>query len=92
MKLPVQHNRADNRFEIEVEGSLAFLEYAERNGVMILQHTLVPTALRGQGLAASLTQFAIETARQEKKKIDPLCSYAAAFFQKHPEYADIRFG
>lgn len=89
-KPQVRHNQVLRRFEIEHEGSTAFLDYAEQGDVMILLHTFVPTALRGQGLAAILTQAAIETARQEKKKIDPQCSYAAAFLEKHPEYADIR--
>ena len=86
----VRHNQALRRFEIELNGSTAFLDYAEQAGVMILLHTFVPTALRGQGLAASLTQAAIKAAQQQKKRIDPQCSYAAAFLAKHPEYADVR--
>ena len=90
MKTPVRQNRALNRFEFEAEGLTAFLEYTELGDVLILKHTLVPSVLRGRGIAGVLTQSAIETARRGKKKIDPQCSYAAAYFKKHAEYADLR--
>lgn len=89
MKDSVLHNRTLGRFEIEAQGSTALLEYYVRDGVMVVNHTFVPTGLRGQGLAGILTQVAIETARRERKKIDPQCSYVAAYFKKHPEYTDV---
>ena len=89
MKNHVRNNRGLSRFEIDVDGSTALLEYSDQDGVMFVTHTFVPPALRGQGLAGILTQFAIQTARQEQKKIDPHCSYAAAYFQQHPEFADV---
>ena len=89
MKTPVRNNRGLSRFEIDVDGSTALLEYSDQDGVMVVTHTFVPPALRGQGLAGILTQFAIQPARQEQKSSDPHCSYAAAYIQKPPEFADV---
>jgi len=90
--LSVRHNRARKRFETESEGLTAFLEYSERDGVWILTHTFVSKALRGRGIAGILTQSAIEIAERENRKVDPQCSYAAAYLQKHPEYGHLRAG
>lgn len=88
----VRHNRALHRFEIEREGLVALLDYTERDDTWVLTHTLVPPAWRGRGMAETLTRFALETARKEKRQVDPVCSYAVTFLQRHPEYADLRGG
>lgn len=92
MRPSVRNNRALNRFEIEFDGLISALEYSDQNGVLTLEHTFVPPVLRGRGIAAILTKFAIQTALQEKMKIDPQCSYAAVFLKRHPEYAKVRMG
>ena len=51
---------------------------------------VVPPALRGQGIAARLVEALIEDARSEGFKIIPTCSYVAAQFDRHPEWADLR--
>ena len=32
---------------------------------------------------------ALEYARAESLKVEPACSYAAAFMERHPQYADL---
>ncbi|MDB5622748.1 MAG: N-acetyltransferase [Devosia sp.] len=60
------------------------------NGAMVIDHTGVPRQFEGQGIAARLVNAAIGDARAEGFKITPLCSYVAAQFRRHPEWADLR--
>lgn len=59
-------------------------------GTIAFDHTYVPRAHRGQGIAESLVDAGIADARAEGQKIVPLCSYVAAQFQRHPEWANLR--
>lgn len=66
------------------------LTWTLRHGARDAEHTVVPPALRGQGIAARLVDALIEDARSEGFKIIPTCSYVAAQFDRHPEWADLR--
>ena len=46
-------------------------------------------ALEGRGLAAALVREALAYARREGLKVEPLCSYAAGYMQRHPETHDL---
>lgn len=52
-------------------------------------HTGVPVALRGRGLAASLVERLVEDARAEGFRIRPACSYVEAQRRRHPEWSDV---
>jgi predicted GNAT family acetyltransferase len=56
---------------------------------IIIDHTHVPDAFRGQGVGVRLVSRAVEDAREAGKKILPLCPFAAAQFKRHPEWADV---
>lgn len=56
---------------------------------IIIDHTGVPDAFRGQGIGARLVTRAVEDARGAGKTILPLCPFAAAQFKRHPEWADV---
>ena len=56
---------------------------------IIIDHTGVPDAFRGQGVGLKLVTRAVEDARAAGKKIIPLCPFAAAQFKRHPEWADV---
>lgn len=55
---------------------------------IIIDHTEVPDAFRGTGTAMRLLQALMADAENEGRKIIPICPYAAAQFDKHPEWAD----
>jgi predicted GNAT family acetyltransferase len=82
----VVHNSAAQQFELRVGERLCVLQYRVTAGKMIIYHTEVPWPLEGRGLAAQMTQAALEFARSEKLRVEPRCPYTAAFLQKHPEY------
>ncbi|MCB9665546.1 MAG: N-acetyltransferase [Alphaproteobacteria bacterium] len=56
----------------------------------ILDHTGVPDVFRGQGIGLRLVTRAVEDARAGGFQLLPLCPFAAAQFDKHPEWADVR--
>ena len=89
-KVEVTRNEAQSRFETTVDGETAIAEFRERDGVMQLTHTVVPQALEGRGIGGALIAKALEHARSHQLKVEPLCSYAAAYMQRHPETQDLQ--
>lgn len=85
----VRHEEAAQSFEIEIEGQRGYLDYELADGVMTITHTVVPEALAGQGLAGQLTEQAFELARQRGWRVVPVCSFAAAWVERHPDYAEL---
>lgn len=83
----VRHNAAARRFEMEIGGHLAVLDYELNGGEAALTHTFVPPELRGKGLAEKLVRAALAWARAEKLKVVPVCSYTVTFLERHPELA-----
>lgn len=82
----IRHDASAGRYELSTGGSLAVLDYQHEGDRIVITHTFVPPALRGQGIAEKLTRRALDDARREKRKVVPSCSYAAAFIQRHAEY------
>jgi predicted GNAT family acetyltransferase len=89
MDTPVTHDTSSHRFKAVVEQHESHLEYALRDNVMVILHTIVPPEVGGRGIAGQLVTTALEYARAHGMKVDPKCSYAAAYLKKHPEYADL---
>ena len=56
---------------------------------IIVDHTGVPDALRGQGLADRLAERAVADARAAGEGIVPLCPFLAAWARRHPEASDV---
>ncbi|MGC2698480.1 MAG: GNAT family N-acetyltransferase [Candidatus Angelobacter sp.] len=79
----------NGRFEIERDGHIAYLEYNLAGKVLQLIHSEVPEALRGQGIASTLAQSALDWAREHEVKVDVICPSVAAYLEKHAEYKDL---
>ncbi len=57
---------------------------------MMIAHTGVPSRVGGRGIAGALVQAALDEARERGWKVRPVCSYAAVWMQRHPEYLELR--
>lgn len=66
---------------------MTFTKVGERQ--LIIDHTEVPDAFRGQGVGLKLVTRAVEEARAAGKTIIPLCPFAASQFRRHPEWSDV---
>jgi hypothetical protein len=86
MDYQVIHNRADNRFEVELGNDKAILIYMIKAGLFVLLHTEVPPAFEGRGIAAKMAREALEYAKHEGLKVRSYCSYTTRFLEKHKEY------
>ncbi|SRR5258708_25012429 len=82
----VRRNTDANRFEMDIGEELAVVDYHLGTGKMVITHTFVPPAARGQGVAEKLVRSALEAARTEGLSVVPECSYVAAFIKRHPEF------
>ena len=86
----IHHEPAARRFATEVEGATAFISYRERKGrVLDFDHTSVPIASRGGGIASQLTAHALRYARDGGYKVVPSCPFVAAYIERHPEYREL---
>lgn len=82
---------AKGEYHAHVSGSdhIGRLTWVQNGSVRIADHTLVPPEIGGRGVAAALVEALIADAREEGFRIDPVCSYIAAQFRRHPEWADL---
>ena len=85
----VRNNKAQSRFELDVEGTLAFANYRLTPSAVVITHTETPRALRGRGIASALVHGALQLIRADGLKVIPGCGFVADYLHKHPEFADL---
>ena len=81
----VMDNSTRNRFEISVNGEIAFLLYERTDDALTLIHTEVPTALRGLHLGGRLVEAALQSARSAGLRIIAVCPFVRTYMRKHSE-------
>jgi predicted GNAT family acetyltransferase len=89
----LEESGSKGRYVFRADGAEAEMTFSKAGEHMvIIDHTAVPDAFRGQGIGLKLVNRAVEDARAAGKKIIPLCPFAAAQFRRHPEWADVLKG
>jgi predicted GNAT family acetyltransferase len=81
---PVRDNRDASRFELEVDGQIAFLRYHRTSTTLTLVHTEVPVPLRGRHLGDLLAKAGIDAARAEGLGLVVTCPFVRAYMKRHP--------
>ena len=93
MDLEVQVKEAQSKgsFFIENEGKvLAEMTFSKAGAErIIIDHTEVDESLRGKGAGLKLLESAVNYVRKRNIKLLPLCPFAKATLQKHPEWKDV---
>ncbi|VVE36918.1 acetyltransferase [Pandoraea iniqua] len=87
--IQVHDNPAKHRFEYLAEGEHAVAIYSIEGNVITFIHTLVPDALRGQGIATKLVLAGLASARERGLRVIPQCPVFAAYMRAHPETHDL---
>jgi predicted GNAT family acetyltransferase len=90
MTMQVTDNPARHRFELPLDGHTAFSSYRRDGDVLVIYHTEVPREFEGRGVGSALVKGVLESARANQLKVKPLCSFVAAYLDRHPEYSDLR--
>jgi predicted GNAT family acetyltransferase len=84
----VYDNKDLRRFELDVEGGIAFANYRLAPGTVIITHTETPREMRGRGIASLLVKGSLALIRAEGLKVVAGCGFVANYLDKHPEEAD----
>ncbi len=72
---------------IDAEGEITFTR--PRDGVISANHTGVPEAMAGKGVANALLNFMLDDARKTGFRIVPVCPFVRKQYARHPEWADL---
>ena len=74
----------------DVDGHELVIRYGwARDDVMRVDFVGVPRELGGRGLGTKLVGKLVEKAREEDFRLIPVCSFAAAQLNRHPEWQDV---
>lgn len=87
----VDDNPAERRFELAIDGSheIAAAYYRLQGERLTLTHTIVPDRFSGQGIGSKLARGVFELLRASGRKAVLRCPFMAAYYARHPEYADV---
>lgn len=92
-KVERQDTGSKGRYVIVIDGIEAEMTYSRVNeGMIIIDHTEVPAALRGRKVGEQLVLRAVEDARRDGVSILPLCPFAKAQIKRHIEWQDVVAG
>lgn len=87
---PTVADNADlNRYELAVDGEVAFLTYRRRDDHVLLAHTEVPELFRGRGYGGELARHALDEARKSGRQVIVKCPFVTSWLRDHHEYDDI---
>jgi uncharacterized protein len=79
----VADNTAQSRFEWQVDGHVAYLEYERTPNTLTLIHTEVPVEIRGRHIGERLVEAALAIGRSEGRRIVVICPFARAYMRRH---------
>ena len=86
---PVQDNKERNRYELRLADDIAFINYRRANGIVTLLHAEVPARHSGRGIGSAMVKGALEQVRADGERVLPLCSFVAAYIDRHAEVQDL---
>lgn len=88
MNLDIKLDSHQNKFYTLVGPHECVLYFRQiKKGVLEYYRTFVPAELRGQGIAAQLTEYALKYAEEHRQKVLPTCSYTSSYINNHPEWS-----
>lgn len=87
--VPVHNSPGKNRFEANIEGHTAFVDYKRHGDTIWLTHTEVPKELEGRGIGSALAKHALDYAAANSLHVVPACPFIEDYIGSHPEYASL---
>lgn len=83
---PIVLNEAAHRFELTIDGHMAYEVFERFPGGIAYEHTIVPEALEGRGVGSRLVRHILDYAAANGLKVRPDCPFVKAYIDRHPEY------
>ena len=87
--IELQKNDSKKRFEIEVDGHFAFINFGEKANQIALVHTEAEPELAGTGAASAVVEKTLEWIESNDKTLLPFCPFVFSYIKKHPEWKRI---
>jgi predicted GNAT family acetyltransferase len=82
-------NEAQSRFELAVDGVIAFVTYRKSAYTITLVHTEVPPELGGRGIGSKLARATLDAVRAQGRKLIVECDFIRNFMTKNPQDNDL---
>lgn len=90
-RLSIHHDTSRHQFYVDLDGQRAVLAYMSLGKQTLdIYRTFVPDALRGRGIAAALTEAALEYAGSGGYAVIPSCSYVERYMERRERQAGRR--
>ncbi|MDR0332016.1 MAG: N-acetyltransferase [Dysgonamonadaceae bacterium] len=92
--MKIEHKNSDKKgiflakTDEEIIGEMTYVWVSKDS--FIIDHTEVSPEYRGKNVGGELVKGAVEFARENDFTIIPLCPFAAAEFERHSEYKDVK--
>ncbi|HDZ57487.1 MAG TPA: N-acetyltransferase [Pseudomonas xinjiangensis] len=85
----IVHDPENKQFYVVIDGARAYLAYMDLGKQTLdIYRTYVPDILRGQGVAAKLTEHALQFARIKGYTVIPSCSYVERYMERQAGAAE----
>ena len=83
----IHHDQAGHQFEAVIDGHRAYLAYMDLGKQTLdIYRTFVPNTLRGRGIAAALTEHALQYAEGKGYTVIPSCSYVERYMERRSRH------
>ena len=83
------NNTSESRYEMEVEGQKAYVDYRTYPDYVELTYTYVPASCRDEQVGGKLVESVLEHVRAQRLKVIPRCGFIARWIMRHPEWDGI---
>jgi predicted GNAT family acetyltransferase len=83
--MEISKNEQLSRFETDIEGQFAVVDYRFKDGIYSIPRVYVPKQFEGKGIGAKLVELTVNIIENEGAKIIPICPFVSVYFKRHPE-------
>ena len=77
-----KNNQSSRRYELDVDGEIAYATYHVDGQTLYIDYVEAPLALRGTGAAGRLMEHIVADAKGRNYSITPICGYAASWLRR----------